>query len=213
MPRIGLRSALTNLIVILAFGVLVPYVKGFDFLDPILIVCYAMLSVVFVTPVIADFVGSVRDSSAHLFAAIAKAVFLSWGISVAILLLGIATVNLTTRHVGVLHPAERLVASALALGLASCLFVAAGSAFLTLLFSAATAKSVMRIGFLLLLGLILLGPKLLPAAWQEQLAEQMTTGGISRLALGATGVVALADVILLAALRSAPIRAASPPGA
>jgi len=201
--RISSKTIFINAAVIVAFGILIPWRKGYDFLDALLIVCYVLLSLLFVAPAIADFMTARPDSVNHLFTAISQAVAYSWGISIAIIALGIATVNLTMRHLRLLYPQPKLLGAALFLGLVACVFVAAASALLTLLFSASVAKGAMRIGFLLLLALILFGPRFLPLTWQAWIARQMTTAGIVRFSSVASGIVILADVILLAALRSA----------
>ena len=206
MFRIGPRTILINLAVIVAFGVFIPWRKGYDFLDALIVVCYALLSLLFVAPAIADFMTARPDSARRLFSAIARAVIYSWGISVLILAMGIATVNLTHRHMVILYPPPMLLAAALFLGLVACVFVAAASAFITLLFSGAAAKTVMRIGFLALLAALLFGPRFLPATGQYWLARQMTTRGIVHLSLVLSAIVVLADAILLAALRYAPQR-------
>jgi hypothetical protein len=204
--RIGSRTILINVAVIVAFGIFIPWRKGFDFLDALIIVCYALLSLLFVAPAIADFMAARPDSAKRLFSAITRAVIYSWGISVLILALGIATVNVTHRRTGFVYPTPKLLAAALFLGLVACIFVAAASAFITLLFSANTAKTVMRIGFLALLAALLFGPRFLPAAGQYWLARQMTTRGIVHLSLVLSAIVVLADAILLTALRYAPQR-------
>lgn len=206
MFGVGTKTILINLAVILAFGILIPWRKGYDFLDAFMILCYALLSLVFVAPAMADFMTARPDSAKHLFSAIARAVIYSWGISVVILGLGIATVNLTRRHFVILYPPPKLLFAALLLGLVACVFVAAASAFITLLFSANAAKVVMRFGFLALLALLLFGPRFLPAQWQYWLAQQMTTRGIVRMSFLMSAIVALADAILLGALRYAPQR-------
>lgn len=44
------KQALIILAVVLVFGVLVPYYKGLEFLDPAVILVYACMSLLFVVP-------------------------------------------------------------------------------------------------------------------------------------------------------------------
>ncbi len=48
------RQALVILIVVIAFGILVPIYKGFAFLDPRIIAAYACLALLFVAPASAE---------------------------------------------------------------------------------------------------------------------------------------------------------------
>ena len=67
MFRIGVRTILINVAVIVAFGIFIPWRKGYDFLDALIIVCYALLSLLFVAPAIADFMTARPDSEKRLF--------------------------------------------------------------------------------------------------------------------------------------------------
>ena len=48
------RQALIILVVVVTFGILVPWYKGFAFLDPRIISAYACLALLFVAPASAD---------------------------------------------------------------------------------------------------------------------------------------------------------------
>ena len=54
------KQALIILFTVLAFGILVPWYKGFTFLDPRMLAAYGLLAVLFVAPASAEsFAGAV----------------------------------------------------------------------------------------------------------------------------------------------------------
>ena len=85
-----------------AFGVLVPYYKGYGFLDRRLIVAYACLAAVFAGPTATD--AFAPDEQDHALRKMARVWLLSWGFAALLLTLALVTVNLTNRHVRPLVP-------------------------------------------------------------------------------------------------------------
>ncbi len=109
------RQLLLVLAIAGAFGVLVPYYKGYGFLDRRLIVAYACLAAVFAGPTATDAFAS--DEQDNALRKMARIWLLCWGFGALLLALALLTVNLTNRHVGPLIPRASFLIAAECLGL------------------------------------------------------------------------------------------------
>ncbi len=89
------RQILTYSLLILVFGVAVPYWKGLGFLDPALLGAYACLGTVFAGPAAAQAFENKPASLAQGFRSVGLAVAFGEGISVAMLACGLATLYIT----------------------------------------------------------------------------------------------------------------------
>ncbi|MGA2183439.1 MAG: hypothetical protein ABSH47_10450, partial [Bryobacteraceae bacterium] len=58
------RPTLTVLLIVALFGILVPWYKRYDFLDPVLLAAYFFLPLVLVAPMAADALAGSADSVA-----------------------------------------------------------------------------------------------------------------------------------------------------
>ena len=101
------RQGLVVLFTVVAFGILVPWYRGFTFLDPKMIVAYACLALLFVAPASAEAFGS---NLAHLapserLGKMALVIAYGWGIAAVTLATALATVNLTNWHGAIIAPA------------------------------------------------------------------------------------------------------------
>lgn len=205
----GGKGLLLNTAFLLGFGVFVPWWKGFDFLDAVVIALYACSSMLFVVPMVAGLLaaddGGSR-SAAGLFGRISWAVLYGWGMVVVMLLLGLITVNVSNWHGRLVHPAWGVLAAALSLGLMASIFAAAVAALLTLLFSAGAARMCLRVFFFMLLLCVAFGGRIFPASIRDGFAELITDDGIRRLSLIASAVLLVLSGGLMAALRSAFVR-------
>ena len=192
------RQALIILFTVLAFGILVPWYKGFTFLDARIIAAYGFIAILFVAPAAADSFGS-EGSEFSRRAALSRVVVLvlfAWGVSAVVLLTSFVTLNVAYWQ-GTFHgPPVELVTAVLVSSLAGCLAVAVGSAVLARTFSAGVVKAIMRILFLLVL-LVLVFNSRLPDAWQIAMAEHSTRRAITGLAWETAGVCLAAAVVLL----------------
>lgn len=132
-------------LVLVAFGVLIPYRKGADFFDPTILGAYTCLGSIFAAPAAAAELSAASLSTAH--ARIAVCVL--YGELMALLMTagGMATVYLSPR--GALFPPtlDTLIESA-SLGFLLTLALSTFSLAVTLRFSAATAKLLLRFIFL-----------------------------------------------------------------
>ena len=84
------RQALVILMVVIAFGILVPIYKGFGFLDARIIAAYACLALLFVAPASAEW----RRSRKNRAVLARIAIIVAWGWGMTVLILGTALVTL-----------------------------------------------------------------------------------------------------------------------
>jgi len=140
----------TNLLVLAVFGVVLPLLKGLDFFDPMILGAYTCLGPVFASPPAA--VGFTAPSLASAQARIAVCVAYGELMALGITALGIATVYFS--HLGGLFfpPALDSLFEGAAFGLLLTVALSTMAVWLTLRFSPATSKLVLRLVFLALLG-------------------------------------------------------------
>lgn len=200
----GGRGIVLHLAVVLTFGVFVPWWKGLAFMDPLILVAYVSLALVFAAPAAAELLagGAEIASATLLYARVGAAVLYGWVVAVVIVGLGMGTVNLVERHGVLLHPPWSVLGAALLAGLMAALLVGLVTAVLTLLFSAVAAKTVMRLFFLFLLAFLLIGWGRLPLSWRDAMENQMTSDGILRLSLAGSAVLLVLDAALAVLLRA-----------
>ena len=194
------RQALIVLVVVVTFGILVPWYKGFAFLDPRIIAAYGCMALLFVAPASAELAAQLRSepSRSALLGRIGIVVAYSWAVTVIILVSGLVTLNLTNWRGVLIHPAWGLLAAVLVFSLAGSAAVATASAVLARYFSAAGVKSILRGVFLLVLMILVFSSRLLPESWQIALMDYTTRRAITRLAWEASiGAVIIAGALLI----------------
>lgn len=194
----AIRSLVFNLAIIVAFGVVVPWMRGLDFFDPFLLLAYTAIPLLFAASAVTELAaGGMRDSAP---ASILASALHASAVFAVILALGIATVNFAIHQTRLLHPNWSLASGVLLLSFSGSLLLAACGAVLTVIFSASAARNTIRTLFLFILLGILYGPRYLPAMWQAEIDAQMTTEGLTRVAcIGAAvaGVLALGLILSL----------------
>jgi hypothetical protein len=193
------RQALLLIVTVAVFGVLVPWLKGFAFLDPLMILCYACLGVLYVAPASAEAFG--RESVAVRQAAIRKMLVLvgyGAGVSMLMTLSGILTVNFSNWHGSFIGPRPALLLAALLLSLTACAAVVAVTNIVASAYGPKAAKSMIRIAFLLFLLLLVFGYPRLSEDAKFQIELTLTTSGLTRLALESSAVLALVSASLTA---------------
>jgi hypothetical protein len=180
---IGNRAFLVHGALIVVFGVLLPYTKGLEFLDPVLSSAYACLGVLFAAPASAQaFAGDRPGSMKQILARILVSVVYGESLAIAMLVIGIVTVNVT--HPGRLRlPLLDVLAAASALGLCASLALAAVAAWITLRFSPEAARRGMRVIFLLLLMAFFLWSRWLPDVAEEGAILSLIVAGLVIFAL------------------------------
>jgi hypothetical protein len=178
-----IRALPVYLLVIGIFGVFLPWQKGRDFLDSVILGAYACLGVVFAAPAAA----SEFEKDPTLQVALARvAISVLYGELVAgvMLLLGIITVYVSGRGRIVVGPDLRSLAECGALGITLSLAVSTAAVCVSVRFSPRAAKGGVRLVFLGLLA-----------------AFYLRSGWLPTVALRGAGIALLASFLLFVALQ------------
>ena len=191
------RQALILLVVVLIFGVLVPWYKGVTILQPMVIMAYALMALLFVAPAASEFWPAIPRpaSGSVVLGRIAAIVGYGWGIAVVMLTTALVTLNLVNRSERVLIPPRAFLTAALLFSLTASAAVAVLCALLANRLSAATAKAIVRAVFLLVLFGLAFGSRVLPESWQIVLADHTTRRAITRLAWQGSAICAVIAAI------------------
>jgi hypothetical protein len=158
-----LKPALTHLLLLAVFGVLLPYYKGVEFMDPALPTIYACLGAFFAAPAAVQIL---RDGSAVGRYAVARVLAASiYGELMALVLtiLGFATVLATSRTAYLFLPDPVYFGKALLMGAASTLALSAIGAWITLHLGGRIAMAFLRLCFVALLVMFVLRSWWLPS--------------------------------------------------
>ncbi len=199
------RSPILSVGMLIAFGVIIPRRWGFDFLDIRLILAYAFIPMLFVAPAMTSAMREgqpARRSTVELYAHVAAIVLYGWVIGLAVMALGLLTVNLIYRPPQVLMPSAGVLPAYVIFSFAAVLFVASFGAYIALLFTPRAALNTLRLGFLVLLGFCYIGVNWLPLSWQVGLAGAFVTDGFMRSAILASACLLVFAGGLLGAMRS-----------
>jgi hypothetical protein len=156
-----IRSAFIYVVLLIAFGVFLPWRKGLDFFDTALLSAYACLGVVFSGPAAAQAFENRPESMRQALAWIAVAVGFGEAIAVAMLACGLLTVRLTSPYLP-FGPDVASLADALLLGLTASVALASLGAWVALRFSASAARLALRTVLLLLVVAFFLRSRSLP---------------------------------------------------
>jgi len=130
-----------------AFGVFLPIYKGFDFLDPRLIVAYACLSAVIAAPIITD--AFAEESELSRLHRLLRAWVFSWLFAAALLALALFTMNASHWHGRIILPRTSFLIAAECLSLTLAAVVASLGALLAGRFAPINVKAGFRAVFLL----------------------------------------------------------------
>ena len=201
------RQALVVIAVVVAFGVLVPWYKGFGFLDSRIIAAYACLALLFVAPASADLAAlyAQKASPAAVLARIGLIVAYGWGITILILVTALVTMNLGNRRGGFAAPPWTFLGALLVFSLIASFAVSTLCGVLAQRFSSASVKAILRTGFLVVLLLFVFGERFFPESWQLWVLDHLSTRrALTRLAWEGSGVAALMSAVLLIPLFRQP---------
>jgi hypothetical protein len=169
LRRIGLgrpvarKALVTHVFLLGILGILLPWLKGAEFMDPALPTVYACLGPLFAGPAVIE---SLKDGNSGWPATWSKIVAsTAYGefMTLAMLSLGIATVLISRPLTYLYLPDPILLGEAILLGLSFTLALTAMSAWITLQFSGGLAKAALRVLFVVLFALFLLRSWWLPA--------------------------------------------------
>jgi hypothetical protein len=203
------RQAVVILFTVLAFGILVPWYKGFTFLDPRILMAYALLALLFVAPASAESAAAYSSkesagsesgesrSPAGILTRIALVVAYGWGVAVVILITALVTLNLANWRGSVMTPPVPFFSALLVFSLTASFAVATLSGVLARRFSAGGIKSILRFGFLGLLLAMALSNRFLPERWQIILSDYSTRRALTRVAWEGAAICAGLTVVLL----------------
>jgi hypothetical protein len=195
LTQVTPRTLVNNVAVAVLFGVVVPWVKGIEYLDLFLLLPYALLSLFFVMPLVVNVVFARAGRGVPLMEFF-RAVLAGWFTGMCVLWMGIGTVSF---RVG------RFVSPPIAVGLAlavlslfACLFAGALAAWTAnRVDDEAAAKGRLRIGLLLLLAAFFAVPRVLHEDTVVWLLDFLTPEGLVRATLALVPATAIASVLLL----------------
>lgn len=176
-PR--LRSALSYLLLVLAFGVVVPGLKGLEFFDPVLMSAYACIGMVFSGPAAAQTFSTRPRSLGEALRWIFESVLFGEIIAAAMLAGGVLTVYLTHLRSLFFLPDLVQLATSGAFGAAGSLALAGMAGWLTLRFSGGAARGTLRVVFLALLVIYFLRGQWLPAAAASGIPVALAVAAVS----------------------------------
>jgi hypothetical protein len=180
-----IRSLPVYVLVIGVFGLFLPWQKGRDFLDSVILGAYACLGVVFAAPAAApefDRLPTVQRALAR----VVISVFYGELLAGAMLLLGIATVYGSHGGRIVVGPDLQSLAECAVLGLALSWAVSTATVWISIRTSPRTAKAAVRVVFLCLLA-----------------AFYFRSGWLPAVALRGAGIALLVSILLFVGLRIA----------
>ena len=196
LPKLKLRDAILTAFVFVMFGIYVPYRRGIDFFDTLLLVPYTCISFLFCAPVVIDSIYAEGSGGVSL-RPLVRGIAYGWCCGLTIVAMGIATVNFSLSQARVVLPPAAVLLSGLVISLLGCGFVAGISAWISFREDKPEdSKRKVRIGFLLLLCAVWFIPGLLPTEWQDWVALQLTSDKMARNTLLAAPVLALADILI-----------------
>ena len=208
------RQALILVIVVLIFGVVVPWYKGVTILQPTIILAYALMALLFVAPAASEFWIAIPNPASRgaVLGRIAAIVGYGWGIALLMLITALVTLNLLNQTGRLMIPPRPFLTAVVLFGLSASAAIAVVCALLAGRFSAAATKAMLRLFFLLVLIGLAFGSRILPESWQIVLSEHSTRRALTRLAWEGSAVCAIVAAAGLFFLRD--IRAlAKPPSA
>lgn len=141
------RQLLLILAIVAVFGVLLPWYKGFDFMDRRLIIAYASLSAVIAAPIVTD--AFARRTAEDPFPALLPVWLYSWAFAAFLLTAALFTVNVTHWRGRVILPRTIFLVAAESLSLTLSATVVGLGAMLSRRFSPANIKAGFRALFLI----------------------------------------------------------------
>jgi predicted small integral membrane protein len=180
-----IRAMPVYLVLIGIFGVFLPWQKGRDFLDSVILGAYACLGVVFAAPIAASGFEQDPITTSRALARVGISVLYGEMIAATLLILGIGTAYLSRGGRIVVGPDLLSLAECAGLGVALSLAVCMVAVWTSVRFSPKAAKGVVRLIFLGLLA-----------------AFYLRSGWLPLVAMRATGIALLASLVFFLVLRA-----------
>jgi len=194
------RPVLTVLAVVALFGILVPLYKRYDFLDPVMLAAYFCLPVVLVAPMAADALAGNAESAMRTVQRALLVAFYGWGLGMVIVVAGLITVNAASWHGHLLLPAGEFLAAGALFSVAAALTAVLFTGFLAHFFSARSARTILRLLFLVLLIAMVLLARGVSAEWTAAFWRHMTTPELTRGGYCGAAALAVVDTFALGLL-------------
>lgn len=169
LGRVGLGSPVawkalgTHVLVLGIFGILLPWLKGVEFMDPALPTIYACLGPLFAAPAVIESLKGGDSGWPAWWAKIAASTVYGEFMTLAMLFLGIATVLISRRLAYLYLPDPILLGEAILLGFGLTLALTSMTAWITLQFSGRLALAILRILFVGLFAFFLFRSWWMPA--------------------------------------------------
>ena len=177
---------------VFGFGILVPWWKDLDFLDAPILIASCSVSLVFVAPMIAS-----SFKREHAGGQILRMAGFAWLVALLILVNGIATVNMRHWLGQLLLPPAGILIGGLLLNLAGGFFLGLVTAEAALRTGKpASGVRNIRIGFFLMLAVLVFLARYAPLALRSRFDEMMTTEGLLRIIYSLCGGLALLSALL-----------------
>ena len=176
------KAAVGYLILIGVFGVFLPWLKGRDFLDSVILGAYSLLGVVFAAPAAAAKFEATPTRS-EVLARVAVSVAYGELLAGSLVLLGLSTVYLSRWGRIVVGPDLRSLAECALLGVSLSLAICAAGAWVSVRFSPPAARTCVRMVFVGLL-----------------VSFYLRSGWLPAVALRAAGISMLISLVFLMAL-------------
>jgi hypothetical protein len=184
MRNIGLgrpvawKALVTHVAVLGIFGTFLPWLKGVEFMDPALPTIYACLGPLFAAPAVVQLLRDGESGWPAVWGKIAASTIYGEFMTLAMLLLGIATVLAFHRQAFFFLPDPIILGEAVLLGLGLTLALTAMAAWITLQFSGRLAMVALRILFIALFALFLLRSWWMPAIIRPGTIVSFVTAGL-----------------------------------
>jgi len=181
LPRMigSAAGILLYLLVLGAFGLMVPARWGFEFLNPMVLAAYGAMAGLFASPVSVEACFGVRDfphpARTALIGKIAFVAAYGWVSATLILIVGLITVNIRNWHGQPLLPPAIFLASLFAFSLSIAVFVTSmGAALAVRAPSTRSAKRIMRTAFLVFLLFLVMFVRYAPDEWRFRMTMQLS---------------------------------------
>jgi len=176
------RPVITVLAIVAVFGVLLPWFKRYDFLDPVLLAAYFCLPLVLVAPMAADALAGSAETGFGTVRSVLLVALYGWGLGIVVIGAGLATVNAVAWHGHLLTPGYPYLGAGALSSAMSALAAVIVTGALAHRFSAKVAKTALRLAFLAALVAIVLlvrtaSPETTTAFWRHTTSTELTRLG------------------------------------
>ena len=178
-------------IVLILFGIFIPWLKGLMFFDLFMLAPYSLLGFLFLSPKVVEkvFAGNGEIELPDL----AKSIGYGWGCAMGMIITGIIAVNLRIPH-RTTPPIAELFSLAILSLLLSIIVGALSAVVAQKSYDSSQAKGRLRIGFLIMLCILFGAPHILSDEFQDQILSLTMANTLAWFTLISAPILALAAV-------------------